>query len=325
MNACRPRKLLACGLVVAAGMSVLMDGVAQEGGASGSSPASSATAGASASSAPSARSAPAEQRSLDVRASRLLGRSVADARGEALGEFKDFLIDVGTRRVAYAVLSLGGTLGFGDKLYAYPMSAFKISGRDGMVLTMDRSQLKGAPGFVRDAWPKAGDSRYFDRVDQFFRRGESAQGAGQAAQAAPRAQLMRATDLIGKNVDDSQGRSAGEVQDLVIDIGRGSLSYAVLDFDKAWSPDNKLLPVPISALRFPEKRRADLVLTLDRKQLDMSQGFERDLWPDLNTAEFRHRINGYFLALESGNKGDGAGGASLGTGSSSSSGNDAGR
>ncbi|HZW21561.1 PRC-barrel domain-containing protein [Noviherbaspirillum sp.] len=302
MNMRFPRKLLACGAMAAAGMSALMDSLAQEGGSSGSSPPSSAAAGTSA--------AP-EQGSLDVRASRLLGRSIKDAGGETLGEFKDFMIDVGARRVDYAVLSLGGTLGFGDKLYAYPMSAFKVSGRDEMLLALDRNKLKDAPGFVRDAWPGAGDSRYFDKVDQFFRQGETAPGAADAARATPRRQLVRATELIGKNVDDSEGRNAGEVQDLVMDIGRGRLSYVVLDFDKSWSLDNKLLPVPLSALRFPEKRRADLVLTLDRKQLDMSHGFERNLWPDLNTAEFRNRINGYFMALERSNN---AGGANLGTG-----------
>lgn len=254
---------------------------AQEGNASGAPAPLAGAAG------PGTR---AQQPSRDVRASQLLGRTISNAGGETLGEFQDLLFDPQTRQVPYAVLSLGGVLGVGEKLYAYPMSALDMRGRDQLVLAMDPEKMKRAPGFTRDRWPGPADA-YFEEVERFF--GDRAAGG-----APPGRRLMRATELIGKDVDDRSGGDAGEIQDLVIDLGRRRISYAVLDFDKAWSADNKLLPLPMSALRFPAERDDDLVLTLERDKLDMSHGFERNLWPDLNTAEFRNRLNAYFLALE---------------------------
>lgn len=290
-------------LVASIAIMSMLPSQAQERAASGASAPFSAVAG---------QAEQANAPSQDMRASQLIGRKVKDAHGETLGEFKDFFIDVRARRVAYAVLSPGGTLGFGDKLYAYPMSAFDLHSGDAPVLALERDRMKGVPGFVRDAWPKA-DGRYFDSVDRYF-------GHDRRADRDQR-QLLRATDLIGKKVDDRNGRDAGKVRDLVFDTGSGRLSYAVLDFDKAWDAQDRLVPIPPSALRFPERRRADLVLTLDRNQVDMSQGFEKKRWPDLNAAEFRERMNAYFTALQGREAGDGQRGTSTGsdgsTGSSS--------
>ena len=56
-------------------------------------------------------------------ASTLSGDSVVDRNGDSLGEIKEIMVDVPTGRVAYAVLSFGGFLGMGDKLFAVPWSA----------------------------------------------------------------------------------------------------------------------------------------------------------------------------------------------------------
>ena len=44
---------------------------------------------------------------------------------ESLGEIKDLMIDLASGRVAYAVLSCGGTLGMGEKLFAIPWAELK--------------------------------------------------------------------------------------------------------------------------------------------------------------------------------------------------------
>ncbi len=50
----------------------------------------------------------------------LEGNDVYNSAGEELGSIKDIMIDVPRGRVAYAVLSRGGVLGIGDKLFAIP-------------------------------------------------------------------------------------------------------------------------------------------------------------------------------------------------------------
>lgn len=51
----------------------------------------------------------------------LMGDDVVNPRGEDLGKIEELIIDFGEGgRVAYAVLSFGGFLGMGDKLFAIP-------------------------------------------------------------------------------------------------------------------------------------------------------------------------------------------------------------
>src|SRR5690348_18019445 len=52
----------------------------------------------------------------------LIGDPVVDREGNDIGRIEELMVDVATGRVAYAVLSFGGFLGFGDKLFAIPWS-----------------------------------------------------------------------------------------------------------------------------------------------------------------------------------------------------------
>ena len=84
----------------------------------------------------------------DVRLSELIGMDVRNARGENLGDVKDVVVDTENGRVAYAVVGIGGFLGIGEKLSAFPMSAFKVSQaapRDGMPAARGTSTDK-SPG-----------------------------------------------------------------------------------------------------------------------------------------------------------------------------------
>ena len=53
-------------------------------------------------------------------ANTLKGDQVVNRAGEDLGQIEDFMIDLENGRIAYAVLSFGGFLGMGDKLFAIP-------------------------------------------------------------------------------------------------------------------------------------------------------------------------------------------------------------
>src|SRR5687768_12284127 len=56
----------------------------------------------------------------------LIGDNVVNTLGEDLGEIKEIMLEISSGRVAYAVLSSGGFLGIGDKLFAIPWSALKL-------------------------------------------------------------------------------------------------------------------------------------------------------------------------------------------------------
>ena len=59
-------------------------------------------------------------------ASTLKGDRVVNRAGEDLGQVEDFMIDLKNGRIEYAVLSFGGFLGMGNRLFAIPWQALKL-------------------------------------------------------------------------------------------------------------------------------------------------------------------------------------------------------
>lgn len=91
-------------------------------------------------------------------ASSINGTSVKNGEGENLGDIEDLMIDLSEGRVAYAVVSFGGFLGMGDKLFAVPFSALRCDCENKVfVLDVPKEKLENAPGFDKDNWPDTAD------------------------------------------------------------------------------------------------------------------------------------------------------------------------
>ena len=87
-------------------------------------------------------------------ATTMIGDKVVSPEGDDLGTLKELMIDLDEGRVNYAVLSFGGFLGMGDKLFAVPWEALTINTEDHtFILNVDKGQLEDAPGFDKDHWP----------------------------------------------------------------------------------------------------------------------------------------------------------------------------
>lgn len=104
-------------------------------------------------------------------ASTLAGDAVRNARGESLGKIEELMIDLPTGRVAYAVLSFGGFLGVGDKLFAIPWSSLKLDAdKHEFILDVSKEQLKDAPGFDKDDWPDMTSAEWERNIHTYYRQ-----------------------------------------------------------------------------------------------------------------------------------------------------------
>jgi len=102
-------------------------------------------------------------------AATVTGDRVRNPAGEDLGKVEEIMLDVPTGRVAYAVISFGGFLGIGDKLFAVPWRALTLNERDHeFILNVDRRRLEEAPGFDRDNWPDMAGPDWGAQVDSFY-------------------------------------------------------------------------------------------------------------------------------------------------------------
>ena len=94
-------------------------------------------------------------------AATLAGDEVRNDTDEKLGEITDIMIDVPTGRVAYAVMSVGGVLGVGNKLLAIPWSALRLdTGQKCFRLNATRERVENAQGFDKDHWPTMADQQW---------------------------------------------------------------------------------------------------------------------------------------------------------------------
>ena len=99
----------------------------------------------------------------------LIGDSVVNGAGEDLGEIKAIMLDVEDGRVAYAVLSFGGFLGMGNKLFAIPWSALTLdAGEKRFVLDIAKDRLDNAPGFDKDHWPAMADANWATKLHEYY-------------------------------------------------------------------------------------------------------------------------------------------------------------
>ncbi|MCD6679183.1 MAG: PRC-barrel domain-containing protein [Burkholderiaceae bacterium] len=213
-----------------------------------------------------------------MRASKIIGADVENAKGEEIGEIKDMMVDTRNERVRYVVLSHGGVLGIGDKLFAYPMSMVHAKSGDSnkLVMNVNEEKLENAPGFDKDKWPDfAGNDKYGAEVDKYY--GASSRHDGEQA-----GRLVRASDLIGKNFDDTKGKDAGEIEDLIVNSNNGNIEYAVVDFDDSWAKktDGKLVAIPLSNITVSGDKNDKLVIQTSPDRIDMSHAFASNHWPD---------------------------------------------
>jgi len=245
-------------------------------------PAAPAATAAASSSSPGPAAATAAR---DVRASKLITREVRNPQGQKLGEIRDLILDVNNEVIHYAILSFGGSLGVGDKLFAFPLTAFQYVGaNEDLVLDVDKEKLRSAPGFEKNRWPDWAQPDYATEIERYF---------GAAGKVAPRpnSRLLRVSDLLGRDVNDQNGKDAGEIEDVVVSLRSARVRYVVMSFDRAWSLHEKLVALPMKVIQVPDDKKADLVLTLTRNDLDAEQAFDRKQWPDLNETGYRSRVD----------------------------------
>jgi len=138
-----------------------------------------------------------------VRASTVIGNDVKDASGKDAGKVEDLMVD-SRGDVVYAILSFGGFLGVGDKLYAVPWNAMMID-RDKKAVFLDvrKETLERAPSFPKDKWtigpPDFHDRGWGDDVHKYW------SDASITAAVKSKLAAEKASTLIKVDVDTDHG------------------------------------------------------------------------------------------------------------------------
>ncbi len=106
--------------------------------------------------------------------------------------------------------------------------------------------------------------------------------------------LANAEDLKGKNVVDPNGKRLGKVDNVVLDLANGKISYVAVDPGRG----GKLVPVPFDA--FGVTRNRQLVLNVDRNKLNSAPSFAKRGQANWMNEEWARQVSNYWGKTPSG-------------------------
>lgn len=105
-----------------------------------------------------------------------------------------------------------------------------------------------------------------------------------SAEARDKNGVLKASQLMGMNVEGLDGKKLGDVKDLVIDSEDGSIDYVVLDFGGLLGIGTKYFAIPWDALDQTADKKT-LVMDASKQDLKAAPGFDKDHWPDLSDSQ----------------------------------------
>jgi sporulation protein YlmC with PRC-barrel domain len=233
-----------------------------------------------------------------MRASKVAGMDVRSAANENLGDIQDVMIEQQTGTTAYGILSFGGFLGMGDKLFAVPWAALKPTA-DHKAFTLDvpKERLQKAPGFDKKNWPDLKNHQWGVDVHTYYnvkpywdvRSGVIVSDAGVQLGGI----LQRSSKVIGMDVRNPAKENLGDIQDLVLDQPAGAVAYAVLSFGGFLGMGDKYFAVPWGALKLTDDQKA-FTLDVPKERLQKAPGFDKKDWPDFNDRQWGKGIHTYY-------------------------------
>ncbi|MDW5549508.1 PRC-barrel domain-containing protein [Methanosarcina sp.] len=224
-------------------------------------------------------------------ASTLKGDKVVNAAGEDIGKIEELMIDLRDGRLAYVVMSFGGFLGLGDKLFAIPWQAFRLKLHDhAFILDVPKDVLEKAEGFDKDNWPITsrewvstlysyyGYQPYWQpRVPEEVESQRMARTRGTSSERE-NPDFLSADTLKGDKVVDKSGKDIGKIEEFMIDLQDGKVGYVVVSHGGFLGLGNKLFAIPWDALSLRLHEHA-FALNVSNETFDKAEGFDKDNWP----------------------------------------------
>ena len=227
-------------LSIAIGLALSGTVAAQAGGDSGGGGTSRGTASPSVTSPTGATASPpaatmATHQLKVTRLSKLDGVDIFESNARRVGEIEELVVEPASGRVLHALVSIGGVMGVGDKKYAVPIKDLNAFSRSADDSVPAKVTLATPPDSLTPAKKLDKDSPY-----------------------------VLASKLIGTEIDDSQGKGVGEIEDVIVNLQSGEVQFAMVEFEKEVAPPDQLYAFKLTDFqRNKDGRKLVLDVTMD--------------------------------------------------------------
>lgn len=223
-----------------------------------------------------------------ARASEIIGMSVRNEKGDNIGQVGDLVVDMNTGEVRYAILRFDPGILSAEKLFAVPTTELRVAAdRNDVVYRMSRERLERA-AIERSEWNEGWlrDGERLARLDRAWGIQKPSRGAT----------AHRASDLIGKDVNSRAGEKIGDIEELVIDMAKQRVHYAVLAFDPSWTTPEKNFAFPLRAFQLTGDKD-ELVLDVDKSKIQAMRSFTDERYANLNDRVWVADIDRYLVTV----------------------------
>lgn len=123
---------------------------------------------------------------------------------------------------------------------------------------------------------------------------ERAKQPGDAARVEV-AKNVRASQLVGAQVKNKEGKHIGKIEDFVVDLKHGDVRYAALSFGGFAGFGTKLFAVPTQAMTFVlAENDRHFVLDTTPEKLQQQEGFDSSRWPNVADRNWMASIDRHY-------------------------------
>ena len=104
---------------------------------------------------------------------------------------------------------------------------------------------------------------------------------------APSGKLVKGEDLIGSKLYNKQGEHIGEMNDIVFDENKGTMTHGMLAVGGWLGLGEKIVPVPWKFIKQSEKDTEGYVVDVEKSKLTPDMAFDAKSWPNLTEGWYK--------------------------------------
>lgn len=116
---------------------------------------------------------------------------------------------------------------------------------------------------------------------------------GESNTSGPGPEVMAADTLEGDKVVNARGEDLGTIEDIMIDVQRGRVAYAVMKCGGFLGMGDKLFAIPWDALTLDANRHC-FVLDADRERFQKAPGFDKQHWPSMADNSWATQVHDFY-------------------------------
>jgi len=105
--------------------------------------------------------------------------------------------------------------------------------------------------------------------------------------------VLSGSSLKGGKMVNYKGEDLGKIEEILIDLDRGRVAYAVLSFGGFLGMDDKLSTIAWQAFSVDTTKK-QLVLNAAKELLEKAPGFDKNDWPDMADLSLGSTLYGYY-------------------------------